>query len=99
MRYTYILLLTLTFVGCGPFNSIDSFESDGIYGNNERVSNNNNKNNNGLYYKNYFDQKYSEYGFDNQINDSVLTDISNYSSNSNVTYNKSNGSWEITNIH
>jgi len=93
MRYTYILLLTLTFVGCGPFNSIDSFESDGIYGNNERVSNNNNKDNNGLYYKNYFDQKYSEYGFDNQINDSVLTDISNYSSNSNLTYNKSNGSW------
>ena len=38
-------------------------------------------------------KKYSEYGFDNQINDSVLTDISNYSSNSNVTYNNSNGSW------
>ena len=93
MRYTHILLLTLIFVGCGPFNSIDSFESDGIYGNNERGSNTNNIDNNGLYYKNYFDQKYSEYGFDNQINDSVLTDISNYSSNSNVTYNNSYGSW------
>ena len=78
MRYTFILLITFIFVGCGPFNTIDSFESDGIYDNNNmKVS----QNNNGTYYKNYFDQKYQEYGFDNQINDSVLTDISNYSSN------------------
>ena len=31
MRYTFILLITFIFVGCGPFNTIDSFESDGIY--------------------------------------------------------------------
>ena len=90
MRYTFILLITFIFIGCGPFNTIDSFESDGIYDNNNmKVS----QNNNGTYYKNYFDQKYQEYGFDNQINDSVLTDISNYSSNTNVAYNNSNGSW------
>ena len=90
MRYTFIILIAFIFVGCGPFNTIDSFESDGIYDNNNmKVS----QNNNGIYYKNYFDQKYQEYGFDNQINDSVLTDISNYSSNTNLTYNNSNGSW------
>ena len=90
MRYTFILLIIFLFAGCGSFNTIDSLESDGIYDNNNmKVS----QNNNGTYYKNYFDQKYQEYGFDNQINDSVLTDISNYSSNTNVAYNNSNGSW------
>ena len=90
MRYTFILLITFLFVGCGPFNSIESFESDGIYDNNNIKVN---QNNNSTYYKNYFDQKYLEYGFDNKINDSILTDISNYSSNTNISYNDSNGAW------
>ena len=90
MRYTFILLITFLFVGCGPFNSIESFESDGIYDNNNIKVN---QNNNSTYYKNYFDQKYLEYGFDNKINDSILTDISNYSSNTNISYNNSNGAW------
>ena len=90
MRYTFILLITFLFVGCGPFNSIESFESDGIYDNNNIELN---QNNNSTYYKNYFDQKYLEYGFDNKINDSILTDISNYSSNTNISNNNSNGAW------
>ena len=90
MRYTFILLITFLLVGCGPFNSIESFESDGIYDNNNIKVN---QNNNSTYYKNYFDQKYLEYGFDNKINDSILTDISNYSSNTNISYNNSNGAW------
>ena len=41
MRYTFILLITFIFIGCGPFNTIDSFESDGIYDNNNmKVSQN-----------------------------------------------------------
>ena len=93
MRYTFILLITFIFVGCGPFNTIDSFESDGIYDNNNmKVS----QNNNGTYYKNYFDQKAQEYGLNNQVNDSIITDVNSYSNttnSSNIAYTNSYGSW------
>ena len=69
-------------------NSINSSTSDGIYGNNSEVSVNNS-----AFYKNYFEQKSDELGLNSSINDSVLTDINSYSSNTNISYSNSNGSW------
>ena len=88
MRYLILLLFTLSLISCGPLNSINSSTSDGIYGNNSEVSGNNS-----AFYKNYFEQKSDELGLNSSINDSVLTDINSYSSNTNISYSNSNGSW------
>lgn len=86
MRYLILLLFTITFVSCGPFNTINSNNSDGIYENKAEIANN------GTFYKNYFEQKSDELGINTSTNDSILTDVNSYSSNTNVAYN-SNGSW------
>ena len=88
MRYLIILLFTLSLISCGPLNSINSTTNDGIYGSNVEVSSNNS-----AFYKNYFEQKSDELGINSSINDSVLTDINSYSSNTNISYTNSNGSW------
>tara|TARA_B100000780_G_scaffold241177_1_gene183554 strand:+ start:1666 stop:2853 length:1188 start_codon:yes stop_codon:yes gene_type:complete len=88
MRYLILLLLTLSLFSCGPLNTINSNSSDGIYGNNVDVASNNS-----AFYKNYFEQKSDELGINSSINDSVLTDINSYSSNTNISYTNSNGSW------
>ena len=88
MRYLILLLLTLSLFSCGPLNTINSNSSDGIYGNNVDVASNNS-----AFYKNYFEQKSDELGINSSINDSVLTDINAYSSNTNISYTNSNGSW------
>ena len=88
MRYLILLLFTISLISCGPLNSINTNSSDGIYGNNVEVSSNNS-----AFYKNYFEQKSDELGINSSINDSVLTDINSYSSNTNVSYTNSNGSW------
>ena len=88
MRYLILLLFTLSLISCGPLNSINSTTNDGIYGNNIEVTSNNS-----AFYKNYFEQKSDELGLNNSINDSVLTDINSYSSNTNISYTNSNGSW------
>ena len=80
MRYLILLLFTLSLISCGPLNSINSINSDGIYGNNSEVSGNNS-----AFYKNYFEQKSDELGINSSINDSVLTDINSYSSNTNIS--------------
>lgn len=87
MRYLILLLFTLSFVSCGPLNTVNSNNSDGIYGNKAEIANNN-----GTFYKNYFEQKSDELGINTSTNDSILTDVNSYSSNTNVVYN-SNGSW------
>jgi hypothetical protein len=88
MRYLILLLLTLSLFSCGPLNTINSNSSDGIYGSNVDVASNNS-----AFYKNYFEQKSDELGINSSINDSVLTDINSYSSNTNISYTNSNGSW------
>ena len=88
MRYLIILLFTLSLISCGPLNSINSTTNDGIYGSNAEVSSNNS-----AFYKNYFEQKSDELGINSSVNDSVLTDINSYSSNTNISYTNSNGSW------
>jgi len=85
--------LTLSIIGCGPFNSYNSSTNDGIYASDNLMSNNQTSNNqNGLYYKNYFDQKAQDLGVSTNENDSILTDVGSYS-NSNVQYQNSFGSW------
>ena len=37
MRYLILLLFTLSFVSCGPLNTINSNNSDGIYGNKAEI--------------------------------------------------------------
>ena len=55
MRYLILLLFTLSFISCGPLNTINTNNSDGIYGNKAEIASNN-----GAFYKNYFDNiKYS----------------------------------------
>lgn len=87
MRYLILLLFTLSFISCGPLNTINTNNSDGIYGNKAEIASNN-----GAFYKNYFEQKSDELGINTSINDSILTDVNSYSSNTNIAYN-SNGSW------
>ena len=88
MRYLILLLFTISLISCGPLNTVNTNNNDGIYGNKVEVSNNNS-----AFYKNYFEQKSNELGINSAINDSVLTDINSYSSNTNVSYSNSNGSW------
>ena len=88
MRYLILLLFTISLISCGPLNTVNTNNNDGIYGNKVEVSNNNS-----AFYKNYFEQKSDELGINSSINDSVLTDINSYSSNTNVSYTNSNGSW------
>ena len=90
MRHLILLLFTLSLISCGPLNTINSNNSDGIYGNNVNVES---SSNNGTFYKNYFDQKSNELGLNPSLNDSIITDVNSYSSNTNVSYNNSNGSW------
>jgi hypothetical protein len=71
-----------------PLYTINSISSDGLYGSNVDVASNNS-----AFYKNYFEQKSDELGINSSINDSVLTDINSYSSNTNISYTNSNGSW------
>jgi hypothetical protein len=81
-------------LSCGSFNSNGYTSSDGIYG--EIKQNKITENQNGIYYKNYFDQKAEEYGLNEELNDSVITDVNSYSSpvnSSNLTYTDSYGSW------
>ena len=54
MRHLILLLFTLSLISCGPLNTINSNNSDGIYGNNVNVES---SSNNGTFYKNYFDIK------------------------------------------
>ena len=88
MRYLILLLFSVSLISCGPLNTINSNNSDGIYGDNVEVLSNNS-----AFYKNYFEQKSDELGLNSNLNDSVVTDIDSYSSNTNITYNSSNGSW------
>ena len=90
MRHLILLLFTLSLISCGPLNTINSNNSDGIYGNNVNVES---SSNNGTFYKNYFEQKSNELGLNPSLNDSIITDVNSYSSNTNVSYNNSNGSW------
>ena len=90
MRHLILLLFTLSFISCGPLNTINTNNSDGIYGNNVNVES---SSNNGTFYKNYFDQKSNELGLNPSLNDSIITDVNSYSSNTNISYNNSNGSW------
>ena len=88
------LLLSFTILSCGSFNSSGYTNSDGIYG--EIKQNKITENQNGIYYKNYFDQKAEEYGLNEELNDSVITDLNSYSNpinSSNLTYKDSYGSW------
>jgi hypothetical protein len=88
------LLLSFSILSCGSFSSSGYTSSDGIYG--EIKQNKITENPNGIYYKNYFDQKAQEYGLNEELNDSVITDVSSYSSpinSSNLTYTDSYGSW------
>ena len=90
-------LFSLTFLSCGSFSNTGYLSSDGIYGTKSQVSTSQNGNNqNGIYYKNYFDQKAQEYGLNNKVNDSIITDVSSYSNttnSSNLAYTNSYGSW------
>lgn len=88
------ILLSFTMLSCGSFNSTGYSSSDGIYG--EIKQNKITENQSGIYYKNYFDQKAEEYGLNEELNDSVITDVNSYSSpvnSSNLTYKDSYGSW------
>ena len=66
MRYLILLLFTLSFISCGPLNTINTNNSDGIYGNKAEIASNN-----GTFYKNYFEQKSDELGINSSINDSI----------------------------
>ena len=87
MRYL-TLLLFIFLISCGPLNTINTNNNDGIY-----VSNDDFSNNNSSFYKNYFEQKSNELGINSSVNDTIVTDINNYSSNTNISYSNSNGSW------
>ena len=98
---TFLLFTLITSLSsCGSFNSSGFSTNDGIYGNNNNTASNPNNNGasnqNGAYYKNYFDQKAQEYGFNDDQNDSIITNIDSYSSSiasTDITYGKSYGSW------
>ena len=91
-KFVFCLFLTLTIISCGSFNSNGYTSEDGIYGNKPAKE----TNQNGLYYKNYFDQKAEEYGLNESNNDSIVTDINSYSSQTTGTklaYSGSKGAW------
>ncbi|MDG1831057.1 MAG: hypothetical protein P8I85_04970, partial [Flavobacteriaceae bacterium] len=92
IKFFSFFLFSMTFLSCGSFSTSGYLASDGIYGTKNQVK----TNQNGIYYKNYFDQKAQEYGLNNQVNDSIITDVNSYSNTtngSNVAYTNSYGSW------
>ena len=92
IKFFSFFLFSMTFLSCGSFSTSGYLASDGIYGTKNQVK----TNQNGIYYKNYFDQKAQEYGLNNQVNDSIITDVDSYSNTtngSNVAYTNSYGSW------
>ena len=97
VKFFSVILFSMTFLSCGSFITSGYLASDGIYGTKNQVAaNKNGTNQNGIYYKNYFDQKAQEYGLNNKVNDSIITDVNSYSSttnSSNIAYTNSYGSW------
>ncbi len=92
IKFFSFFLFSMTFLSCGSFSTSGYLASDGIYGTKNQVK----TNQNGIYYKNYFDQKAQEYGLNNQVNDSIITDVNSYSNttnSSNIAYTNSYGSW------
>ena len=97
IKFFSFILFSMTFLSCGSFSTSGYLASDGIYGTKNQVkTTQNGTNQNGIYYKNYFDQKAQEYGLNNQVNDSIITDVNSYSNttnSSNIAYTNSYGSW------
>jgi hypothetical protein len=92
VRYFFGFSFIISFISCGSFNSTGYVSNDGIY--EKKVSVDNTQK--GPYYKNYFDQKAEEYGLNDTVNDSIVTDINSYSSQTNsskLAYSDSYGSW------
>ena len=93
IKFFVCFIFSLSILSCGSFSSTGYVSNDGIYGKKQSANKNTNG---GLYYKNYFDQKAEEYGLTETNNDSIVTDVNNYSSSTNsskLSYSNSYGSW------